>query len=386
MGGHAAAPRKPCPSVVGTGLVALDVVLSANRDSGGSLQCFVGGTCGNVLTVLSYLGWNATPVGRLSPGPAGERVLSDLHQWKVATDHLSVDADGSTPTIIQRIGRRATGQPYHTFSWRCPACGAHLPGYKPVLASVAQHLAERLPAAQVFFFDRVSRGSLHLAKKASENGAVVVFEPSGIGDPRLFREAWALAHVVKYSHERLRDIADLDLKPSEREGVLLEIETLGEEGLRYRSRLPKSSSKGWTSQPAFPVSELKDAAGAGDWCTAGVLNKLARGGLTALKKAALESLREAFHYGQALAAWNCGFEGARGGMYEVDLATFHRQVEQILEGGEFEPTSLEKQDPELARLLASLCPSCEKSDFPVRAQRRIYSNGLKRMNGVAASR
>jgi sugar/nucleoside kinase (ribokinase family) len=371
----AALSRKLCPSVVGTGLVALDVVLSADQDSNGSLQCFAGGTCGNVLTILGYLGWKASPVGRLSPGPAAERVLADLRHWKVSSDFLSVDADGSTPIIIQRIGRRATGQPYHSFSWRCPACGAHLPGYKPVLATVAQHLAERLPAAQVFFFDRVSRGSLHLAKKTSENGAVVVFEPSGIGDPGLFREAWALAHVVKYSHERLRDIADLDLKPSEREGVLLEIETLGEEGLRYRSRLPKNPSRGWNSLPVFPVPDLKDAAGAGDWCTAGLLNKLARGGLTALKKATSETLREAFQYGQALAAWNCGFEGARGGMYEVDLATFHRQVDRILEGGEFEPLSLDKQDPELAQLLARLCPACEKADTPVRAHRRTGSNG-----------
>src|ERR1700730_15920896 len=101
----AALPRKLCPHVVGTGLVALDMVLSADREARGSLQCFAGGTCGNVLTVLSYLGWKASPVGRFSPGPAAERVLADLRRWNVSTDLLSVDADGSTPIIIQRIGR-----------------------------------------------------------------------------------------------------------------------------------------------------------------------------------------------------------------------------------------------------------------------------------------
>jgi fructokinase len=240
---------------------------------------------------------------------------------------------------------------------------------------MAQGLAGRLPPAQVFFFDRVSRGCLHLARKAAEGGAAVVFEPSGIGDPDLFREAWALAHVVKYSHERLRDIADLDLRPSERESVILEIETLGADGLRYRSRAPKCPSKSWTGLPAFPVTELKDAAGSGDWCTAGLLNKLFRSGLTSLKKATLETLRQAFRYGQALAAWNCGFEGARGGMYEVDLATFHKQVERILEGGEIEPLALENHDLELAQLVASLCPACEKTESPNDAQRRTGSNG-----------
>lgn len=387
MGQRAAAPRNLGLSVVGAGLVTLDVVLSADRDSRGSLRCFAGGTCGNVLTVLSYLGWNATPVGRLSPGPAAERVVADLRRWNVCTEFLFVETDGSTPIIIQRIGRRPTGQPYHSFSWRCPVCGAHLPGYKPVLASVAQNLAARLPAAQVYFFDRVSRGSLHLAGKAAEDGAVVVFEPSGIGDADLFREAWTLAHVVKYSHERLRDIADLDLRPSEREGVLLEIETLGAEGLRYRSRLPKCPSKGWTSLPAFPVAELKDDAGSGDWCTAGLLNDLARGGLTSLKKASPEAFRHAFRYGQALAAWNCGFEGARGGMYDVDLPTFHRQVEQILAGGEFEPPAPEKQDPELVQLLAILCPACEKTEVPAHAPPQTGSNPVNHhvLSAAAAS-
>ena len=204
------------PAVVGTGLVALDVVIT--EDTSEAARSFVGGTCGNVLTVLSYLGWKSAPVSRLAPGVAAERVLEDLRSWKVSTEFVSLKEDGSTPVIIERIGRTTAGEPCHTFSWRCPACGAHLPGYKPVLATVAQGLTERLPDAQVFFFDRVSRGALLLAEACSAQGAVVVFEPSGVGDPQLFREAWRLAHVIKYSHERLRDIADLDLTRAREEG------------------------------------------------------------------------------------------------------------------------------------------------------------------------
>lgn len=370
---HAPVSRNLSPAAVGTGLLALDVIYNAESD--GPLQCFAGGTCGNVLTILSYLDWKAFPVARLSPGVAANRVLADLRQWKVSPDFISTEADGSTPIIIQRIGRRPSGQPYHTFSWRCPECGAHLPGYKPVLAGVAQELVESLPSAQVFFFDRVSRGVLHLAKNLSEAGAAVVFEPSGIGDPGLFREAWALADIVKYSHERLRDIADLELKHAERERVLLEIETLGEDGLRYRSRLPKAKSKSWTTLAPFPVADLKDAAGSGDWCTAGLLSKLARGGQAGLKRTSEAALHQALRYGQALAAWNCGFEGARGGMYEVDLTTFRDQVERILEGGELQSLSAEKQNPDLARVLGSLCPACEKVDIPVHVHRRNGTMG-----------
>ncbi len=39
-------------------------------------------------------------------------------------------------------------------------------------------------------------------------------------------------------------------------------------------------------------------------------------------------LTRAFRYGQALAAWNCGFEGARGGMYASTKSSFERQIEK----------------------------------------------------------
>jgi sugar/nucleoside kinase (ribokinase family) len=355
------APRLTTPTAVGTGLVTLDVIF--NEDTQQAPRCFAGGTCGNVLTILSYLGWHSAPLSRLSPGAAAESVLADLRKWEVSTEFVSVEDDGSTPIIIQRIARTATGAPYHSFSWRCPGCGAHLPGYKPLLAGVAKELAGRLPASQVFFFDRVSRAALHLAKACSDAGAVVVFEPSGVGDPNLFREAWRLAHIVKYSHERLRDIADLELKRSERESVLLEVETLGADGLRYRSRLPRARTNRWRQLHAFKPQTFKDAAGSGDWCTAGLLNRLAPHGLVGFRATGGEKLLDALRYGQALASWNCGFEGARGGMYQLDKPTFERQVEKILKGGERAPVATKEEVAIAANFLARFCPSCNETEF-----------------------
>ena len=42
-----------------------------------------------------------------------------------------------------------------------------------------------------------------LGRRPHEQGAVVVFEPSGKSDPKLFQEAIQLAHVVKYADQRL---------------------------------------------------------------------------------------------------------------------------------------------------------------------------------------
>ena len=60
----------------------------------------------------------------------------------------------------------------------------------------------------MFFFDRVSPGALHLARACAERGAIVFFEPSGVGNATLFRQAWEVAHVVKYSHERLSELPE----------------------------------------------------------------------------------------------------------------------------------------------------------------------------------
>ena len=347
--------REGQPAVVGMGLVALDVVIA--EPSGRETLFFSGGTCGNVLTILSYLGWAATPVARLRRGSTADCVIGDLERFGVSTEFITRRWDGSTPVIIHRIRCSREGQAYHTFSWRCPSCGARLPGYRPVLGSVAREIVAGVGDSDVFFFDRVSRGVLTVARALRERGAVIVFEPSSVGDPRLFHEAWTLAHMVKYSHERLRDIADLEFEPGERDGVLVEIETLGRGGARYRSRLPGARTRGWVTMKAFCQSTVRDAAGAGDWCTAGVLDSLARGGLRELRRTNARRLKEAMQYGQALAAWNCRFEGARGGMYERTREEFAEEVEEVRTGQVLDlPTVALAQDDE--RRLRSVCPSC----------------------------
>ena len=183
---------------------------------------------------------------------------------------------------------------------------------------------------RVFFFDRVSRGALVLAKASAERGAAVVFEPSAVGNPALFRKAWEIAHVVKYSHERLHELPPAVESAN---GERLQIETLGQEGLRYRTGLPGCTSKSWQRLGALPAEEVRDTAGAGDWCTAGIIHKLAQAGGANLRRVDDADLREAIRYGQALAAWTCSFEGARGGMYSVSQEAFQRQVELILRGG-----------------------------------------------------
>jgi sugar/nucleoside kinase (ribokinase family) len=350
-----ALPSTAAPAVVGTGLIALDIVIGSEARI--PVGAWAGGTCGNVLTALAYLGWKAYPLARLTHESTSRLIAEDMKRWGVHLDFLRTETQGSTPVIIHQIRRSPSGEAIHSFSCRCPLCGSHLPGYRPVPVSIINQLLPLMPAPVVFFFDRSSRGSLQLAQDYAAKGALVVYEPSGVGDLALFNEAIRLAHVVEYSHDRMGDVAALQ---TAQEPLLL-IETLGRNGLRYRSRLPAHRRKKWTNVEAFRVSNVLDAAGAGDWCTAGLIHYLGKGGLQGFLHTNSEYFLSAMRFAQALAAWNCTFEGARGGMYRATPAQFRSAVRSILLGEE--PSSLGDDRPRRADVSPQgfTCSSCQQS-------------------------
>lgn len=351
--GHGLFLEKIGPVAVGTGLIALDIVVTDRNGVGP--RCWAGGTCGNVLTILAYLGWRTYPVATLGEDVAAERVLEDLQRFGVSTQFLRRSMARHTPIVVERIRTRGSGAPRHRFVWTCPNCGAWLPGYQAVLASEAREMMGSMPTPAVFFFDRVSRGALELARASAERGALVVFEPSGIRDERLFHEAVGLSHIVKYSHERLGHLQEA----SGVQSLFLEIETLGSEGLRYRIRGGVKGSSRWKTMGAYPVSELRDAAGAGDWCTAGILHALGGKGEREIKEVSEEEIEEALRLGQALAAVKCGYEGARGVMYAMTRGKLEAAVTGILRGDA--PSCIEEEidDSELGKLLKAICPGCD---------------------------
>jgi fructokinase len=297
------------PMVIGTGLVALDLVFGQKTDE--LIGSWAGGTCGNVLTILSCLGWASYPVARLADDEQSQVLRQDLASWGVHLDYVYRSASGSTPIIVQHIRRNGHGELIHTFSFKCPACGHHLPTFRPVPRRDLGVVLADVRSPEVFFFDRCSRSSIDMAARFRDGGAIVVFEPSSYGDPNLFEEAAALAHVVKYSQERWK--GRKALTASDRNWLV--IETLGQDGLRYSCHLPNYQTKTWEHMSGLPLEKHKDTAGAGDWCTAGLIACLGKAGAEGMKRHREHDIRFALERGQSLAAWNCGYEGARGGMY-----------------------------------------------------------------------
>lgn len=342
--GAARALERPLRAV-GTGFIVLDVIRRLDGGAGSlDERRRAGGTCGNVLAILAFLGHRAEAVGRAGADVFGRELADDLGRWGVGTAHIEAEPGRPTPVVLEEIYRDARGNPRHRFPQRCGACGARLPGYRPLTVARAAAAAEALGAHDVLFFDRASPGAVDLARRGREAGALVVFEPTGVGDPGAFARALAAAHVVKYPDARRGALGEA----VGRAAPVAQVETRGARGLRVRVRGGR-----WRELGAATARDLRDASGSGDWCTAGLLHHLASAGLRGGGACEDEgAVLAALRAGQALAALNCGYHGARGAMYALSRA----EALAVAAGGEPPPTR--EPPPEPPRPApAGLCPS-----------------------------
>lgn len=316
--------KSPSPTCVGTGLVALDVVV--HDDLTADPKLWAGGSCGNVMSILSYLGWDSYPIARLKNDTAAELLLADLSRCGVKTDLIERSESGSTPVVVEKLGMSRKGTPSHKFEWTCPRCGVWLPRFRPVLERATEALRASMPKPQVFYFDRISRSSITLATECKAKGAVIVFEPSGMADPKQFQECLKVADIIKYSDQRLKGLSEVTDECS----VPLEVETLGADGLRYRLKGKTGRKAKWVQLSALAIPAVVDAAGAGDWCTAGLLNVIGRNGSDDFRLLKREEIERGLRFGQALATVNCNYVGARGSMYSLSKNKFAQIVEQLI--------------------------------------------------------
>jgi fructokinase len=333
---------------MGTGLIALDVVING-IDKEKAWLC-AGGSCGNVLTVLAYLGWSSYPVANFKEDYASDTIKRDMTRWGVNQHFIFRSERGITPVVVERLRCNGTSSS-HEFLFKCPICGAQLPRNRPIPFEIFARTKQNMPSAQVFYFDRVSRAALALAKEQRARGALIVFEPAMLSKERLFDESLGIAHIVKYSRKQV-DISRFNC------GIPLEIQTLGSKGLRYRFRSSEYSSDKWGELPALPIPEVVDSAGAGDWCTAGILHVLGQKGAAEFTKASDQEIENALLFGEALAALKCMYKGARGVMYHVTKNELESFTRALLEGKSLDlhlaPSSKERE----LRDMKHVCLGC----------------------------
>ena len=292
--------KKTC---IGIGLVSLDMLMRGDDET--RVSCRVGGTCGNVMMILSHLGWDTYPIARLDGSQYSATMLRNMEQFGVHTDFVSTGNDGKTPIIVQHNIIDKDGHPTHKFTFRDGRGGFYL-AYSAVTIRQAQAIAEELSfVPDVFFFDRVSPATALLARTLRERGSLVVFEPSVKKLDAKFFQCVEQSHIVKFAAQRIPDADFADRFPDK-----LFIQTLGAEGLRYNLR-----GAGWKSLPPVVNPNVVDTSGAGDWTTSAFLDALPSLSFAALDDAAI---RASLTAAQQTGSLSCSHEGARGMMEPYD--------------------------------------------------------------------
>lgn len=298
------------PLIIGVGLVVLDIILN-NGDTNPIFKA--GGTCGNVLAGLSYMGWESAAVARSGADSAGKLMIKDLSDCGVNVASVTREVALKTPRIVERLKSNGT-YPKHTFLLRCPVCCSYLPRFQSPTLEVVEPVVSDHRTPSVFFFDRVSPAILKLAQKYRELGALIFYEPNNLNNLKDIDRAIALCHVIKYSGGESKAVSPAkDDRSLKKLNPPLIVKTLGKEGVLFSL----SKSDVWHYQKAATVDKLWDTCGAGDWCTVGLLyflNEFAASQNISLTDA-LKSyplIKHALQHAQMLSALSCSFVGARG--------------------------------------------------------------------------
>jgi hypothetical protein len=127
---------------------------------------------------------------------------------------------------------------------------------------------------------------------------------------------------------------------------------------------------------AYALAQPIDTSGAGDWFTAGIVHKLCQRGQQGFAKLKERHVQEAIKLGQAMATWNCQFQGARGAMYGAVWNDWKDSILHVLKvGGAPADTTAIERLRSCPEVLYEIC--CESgSSFKVRSysEKKITSH------------
>ncbi len=288
---------------LGSGLISLDILIK-DIESNRPISYYVGGTCGNVMMILSHMGWSSYPIARLDDSKQTIRLLADMDKHNVKKDYISTGL-GKTPVIIQHNIIDKDGNPTHKFEFK-DSNGRFYLSFSPITKRQAQNVLETLShIPNVFFFDRVSPANIMMAKWMREKGVLVFFEPSCKISTTGFWDCAENSDIIKFSNQRIEDVLSF-----ERFTDKLIIQTCGANGLQYRLR-----DSTWKRLKSIKTNQVLDTSGAGDWTSATFINRLfERTENFSLAEIDSLSVDRYLKSAQLVASLSCGYDGARGMM------------------------------------------------------------------------
>jgi predicted esterase YcpF (UPF0227 family)/sugar/nucleoside kinase (ribokinase family) len=302
------------------------VVGKRNRFEEKILAMEIGNTCGNVMTMLPYLGVKTFPVAKLDVSPQGFQMKRDMKAYGADVRFVSNTLTGGT-TILRcmhkldndgkpTMGHKGStaGKPWTGLSAR--PCRKYLSSKGGEVEALVDSM-DFIP--DVFFFDVAQAGHRILAERLREKGSLVYFECDSDGHRieneksrqaahRLFLRCVEASDVVKMSGEYVQDLSFADAYTDK-----LFVQTLGADGLRF-----KLGGGQWIKLAPVVNPDYKDYEGAGDWTSTTLIAALCSMDMLKVKDMTEEAVREALTMAQQMASYSVGFYGSKGLIHADD--------------------------------------------------------------------
>ena len=310
----------------------------------------VGNTCGNVACMLAYLGVQTFPIAHLDLSEQGLKIKEDLQQYGADVRFVENSDKGGT-TLLRCTHKRDKTTGEHTVSFRATSPGSRFPKRRFLRArDEAPSFMENLNfTPDIFFFDAAEAGLRYLAGELRKRGTLVYFEPESDADKNKFLKAVEVSDIVKFSHEKVRDISFMTQYTDK-----LFIRTLSADGLEFNLR-----GQGWVKVNSVPNDNVVDWEGAGDWTTSQFIACLCERDILSVAQMSVDSVRKCLEVACEVASQSVSFLGSKGLIDRLDdiFSYFDEPINfEIVDGVAIIP----KDIMHIERGAFNECPSLEK--------------------------
>ena len=296
-------------SVLGTGLLCLDIIYHNDIQ-----QISNGGTCANVLSVLAQIGWNTWALKPKYDDPWDDFIESNLNTLGVnIINYKSVRRN--CPRVIEELNNKN-----HFFSTVCPVCNKKILNLPRFGKNNFKDLKADFDHIDVFYHDRISDGIREIVETMHQQNKLVFYEPNTARNPNLLVKDALNAEIVKFSIKNVSiKIANEIRNKAIFGNTKVIIITDGDNGLLFSYLTSGNRMSSWQKVDPFRSVEVIDAAGAGDWLSAGFIDHLVAS--WDLSKGYLDEklLVASITYGIEYAKLSCKTIGAQGVFYSAEL-------------------------------------------------------------------
>ena len=141
-----------------------------------------------------------------------------------------------------------------------------------------------------------------MAAELRKRGSLIYFEPEGDADKNKFLKAVEVSDIVKFSHEKVRDMSFATQYADK-----LFIRTLGADGLEFNL-----CGQGWIKVNSVLNGDVVDWEGAGDWTTSQFIACLCDRELLSLSRMTIDSVRECLKIACRTASRSVSYLGSKG--------------------------------------------------------------------------